>query len=75
MDKNNASEYGILYLFFGLLAYMMENEEPIAVRKDTIDNLILNSEGRVPHLIIQEAENGTQVKFGTILMNVEEENE
>lgn len=67
------SSYGILLLFVSLLAYMVENDEPMAVKSDTIEDIMrsMAANNQVPQLVIQENEDGKYIKFGCILVDGE----
>lgn len=69
------SSYGILLLFVSLLAYSIENNEPMSVKSETIEDILrsMAANNQVPQLVIQD-NNGDEktIKFGCILVNGEE---
>jgi hypothetical protein len=70
-DETN---YGILLLFVSLLAYSMENGEPMAVKSETIEDIMksMAANNQVPQLVIQENQDGGDyIKFGCILEKAE----
>ena len=69
MDETN---YALLLLFVGLLAYSIENDEPMAVNSETIENIMksMASNNQVPQLAIEEDGNG-HIKFGCVLVEGE----
>lgn len=73
-DETN---YGILLLFVSLLAYSVENGEPMAVKSETIENIMrsMAEQGQVPQLIVQDNGDDEYIKFGCILVNGEEVDE
>jgi len=70
-DETN---YGILLLFVSLLAYSVENGEPMAVKSETIEDIMksMAANNQVPQLVIQENQEGDDyIKFGCILVDGE----
>lgn len=63
------SNYAILLLFVGLLAYSIENDEPMAVPSETVEKIMrsMAANNQVPQLAIEEDENG-HIKFGCVLV-------
>lgn len=74
-NDEQLEEYGIVAVAIGLLAYMIENEEPVAVKMETVqmlfDTVVAN--GRVPQFVVQESEDGQHLKIGTLLVDGEDD--
>lgn len=68
------TSYGILLLFVSLLAYSVENNEPMAVKSETIEDIMrtMAANNQAPQLVIQENEGDGYIKFGCILVNGEQ---
>lgn len=67
------SDYAILLNIVAILAYSIENDEPLAVKMETVQTILESMEVNksLPELAIQETEDG-YVKFGCVLVNGEE---
>lgn len=65
-DELDQSEAAMFMVLFGLLAYMVENQEAIVVKSETIQALMLNAfeTDKFPYPVFQEMEGGF-VKFGS----------
>lgn len=76
--ETDVTNYGILLLFVSLLAYSVENNEPMAVKSETIEEIMkaMAANNQVPQLVIQENQEGDDyIKFGCILVGAEPVNE
>lgn len=62
---------GMVTLAMVLLAYMIENDEPLAVRMETVEMLFetVIKSGRIPQFILHESEDGKYLKAGTTLVD------
>lgn len=74
-DITDETNYGILLLFVSLLAYSVENGEPMAVKSETIENIMrsMAENSQVPQLVIQDNGDTEYIKFGCILTKGEED--
>lgn len=54
--ENDFQTFGLLTVAAGLLAYMYENREPVAVKKETLENIfnVIQETGRIPQFAIDE---------------------
>lgn len=75
-DRDDLLKYGMLLIHISFLAYSIENNEPMAVKADTIEDIIkaMAENDQVPQVMIDDSQEG-YIKFGTLLVNKEEEDE
>lgn len=54
--NNEFQTFGLVTVAAGLLAYMYENREPVAVKMETLEGILnmVNETGRIPQFAIDE---------------------
>ena len=69
-------KYGLTLVHIAFLAYALERGEPLAVQSATIESILATmvEKNQVPEVMIDDGQEG-YIKFGTVLRDVEEENQ
>ena len=66
----------MLLIHVSFLAYAVEHGEPLAVRSETIENILrsMAENNQVPEVMIDDSQEG-YIKIGTLLVDADKENE